>query len=72
MCLHLPQRPHPPPLLALWTDPWPEGSQSKLERRREGRKRKEEVKKREGGSEAMIWEGKSETPRMGGTEKGSP
>lgn len=63
-----PTTPSSSSLLPLWTDLWPEGSP----RRREQRKRKEEVKKREGGSEAMIWEGESETSRMGGTEKGSP
>lgn len=68
----MPQHPPSSSLLALWTDLWPEGSQSKLERRREQRKTKEEVKKREGGSEAMIWEGESETSRMGGLETGSP
>lgn len=60
-------------LLALWTDLWPEGSPSKLQRRREGRKRKGEVKKREGGSEAMIGEGERERDiKNGGIEKGSP
>lgn len=66
-CAPISHNTHTPPPPALCADLWPEGSQrdvSKLERRRGSVERKEEVKKREVGSEAAAG--------MGGIEKGSP